>query len=113
MKMLVTAAAIALISAAAVMHAAGAEGPDRPPGVKASEWAPISDSLGVVLVAQNFSPGGPSGPLNSDSQAKPFIQHLDGSVLASPATGYFMVKRGGHWVRLVVIEPLKGPGDAG
>jgi hypothetical protein len=24
-----------------------------------------------------------------------------------------MVKRAGHWVRLVVIEPIKGPGDAG
>jgi hypothetical protein len=37
-------------------------------------------------------------------------QHLDGSVLISPANVYFMVKRGGHWVLLVVIEPFKGPG---
>jgi hypothetical protein len=113
MKMLVTAGAIALVSAAAVMHAAGADGPERPPGVNASEWASVSDSLGVVLVPQKFSPGGPNGPLPSDSQAKPFMQYLDGSVLAAPANGYFMVKRGGHWVRLVVVEPFKGPGDAG
>jgi hypothetical protein len=113
MKMLVTIGAVALVGAVAAMHAIGADGPDRPPGVSASEWAPVSASLGVVLMPVTFSPSGPDGPLPSDSQAKPFMQHLDGSVLASPANGYFMVKRGGHWIRLVVIEPLKGPGDAG
>jgi hypothetical protein len=114
MKMLVTAGAIALVSAVAVMHAVGADGSDRPPGVSAAQWAPVSDSLGVVIVPTRFFSGGPTDAAPpSDSQAKPFMQHMDGSVLASPANGYFMVKRGGHWVRLVVIEPLKGPGDAG
>ena len=113
MKMLVTAGAIALVSAVAVMHAVRADGPDRPPGVNASEWASVSDSVGVVIVPEKFSPGGPKSPLPSGGQANSPMQYLDGSVLASPANGYFMVKRGGHWVRLVVIEPFKGPGDAG
>jgi hypothetical protein len=113
MKMLVTAGAIVLVSAVAVMHAIGADAPNRPEGVALSQWAPVSDTLGIVLVPQTFTPDRPNPRLPSDSQAKPFMQHLDGAVLASPANGYFMVKRGGHWVRLVVIEPIKGPGDAG
>jgi hypothetical protein len=116
MKMLVTAGAVALFSAVAVMHALGANGPDRPPGLSASQWAPVSDSLGVVLVPEIFTPADPVAPQPGDAPRTghlPLFQPMNGSVLASPANGYFMVKRGGHWVRLVVIEPLKGPGDAG
>src|SRR5580704_13101979 len=105
MKMLVTAAAVALVSGVAVMHAIGANRPDRPPGLSASQWAPVSDSLGVVLVPETFTPADAAAPLPADAPRSghlPAIQPMDGSLLASPANGYFMVKRGGRWVRLVV-----------
>jgi hypothetical protein len=112
MKMLVTAGAIALVSAVAVMHAVGAEGPDRPPGLSASQWAPVSNTLGVVLVQQ---PQGAAEflPAPADSHRNPPSGVMGGAILSPPENGYFMVKRAGHWARLVVIEPLKGPGDAG
>jgi hypothetical protein len=34
-------------------------------------------------------------------------------LLKPPVGGYFMVKGVAGWTRLVVMEPLKGPGDAG
>jgi hypothetical protein len=112
MKMLMAAGAIALVSVVAVIHAVAADGPDRPLGVNASQWAPISDSLGVVIVPPPFAPLGPAAPASADAP-RPSVQPMGGAILAPPANGYFMVKRAGHWVRLVVIEPIKGPGDAG
>jgi hypothetical protein len=113
MKMLVTAGAIALVSAVAVMHAVGVDGPDRPPGLSASQWAPVSDTLGVVLVQQ---PQGAAEflPAPADSHGNLISGGvMGGAILSPPENGYFMVKCAGHWARLVVIEPLKGPGDAG
>jgi hypothetical protein len=116
MRMLVTAGALALVSAIVVMHAFGADGPDRPPGLSPSEWAPVSDTLGIVIVPETFISGNPDAALPADSPRTgrmPLLQPGNGALLVSPTNGYFMVKRGGHWVRLVVIEPYKGPGDAG
>lgn len=104
MKMLVTAGAIALVSAVAVMHAMGADAPNRPEGVAPSEWAPVSDTLGIVLVQQTPDPIAPPGS-NAGG--------LGGAILSRPENGYFMIKRAGRWVRLVLIEPIKGPGGAG
>jgi hypothetical protein len=36
-----------------------------------------------------------------------------GAALIAPVNGYLMVKRGSVWQRLVVIDPIKGPGSAG
>jgi hypothetical protein len=36
-----------------------------------------------------------------------------GALLTPPVEGYFMVKRGNAWLRLLVVEPIKGPGSAG
>jgi hypothetical protein len=113
MKILVTAGAIALVSAVAAMYAVGADGPDRPAGVSASQWAPVSASLGVVLVQQGVGAADFDGAAPADSAGKSKGGNFGGAILSPPQSGYFMVKRGGHWVRLVVIEPLKGPGDAG
>jgi hypothetical protein len=112
MKMLATAGAIALIGAVAVMHAAGADGPDRPPGVRMSEWAPISDTVGIVLVPQTFGVGEPTEAGRPGTQRVPILGG-NGAALSPPTNGYFMVKRAGHWIRLVMVEPFKGPGDAG
>jgi hypothetical protein len=47
-------AAIAVLAGGVglVAGAFGATAPNRPPGVSANEWAPISDRMGVVLVDQ-------------------------------------------------------------
>lgn len=117
MKMLATVGALVLISAVIVVHAVGADAPNRPPGVSASEWAPVSDTLGIVLVQQNFGAGDsaltrPADPGDAQGRPLPIAPQL-GLFLSPPANGYFMVKRGDRWVRLVVVEPFKGPGDAG
>jgi hypothetical protein len=117
MKMLATVGTLALFGVIIGVHALGADAPNRPPGVSAAEWAPVSDTLGIVLVQQSFGAGDssivrPAEP--GDSQAKPLHYPPQmGAILSPPTNGYFMVKRGGRWVRLVVVEPLKGPGDAG
>jgi hypothetical protein len=32
---------------------------------------------------------------------------------APTARGYFMIKGAGGWIRAVVIDPIKGPGNTG
>jgi len=91
-------ASIVLVAAAAIVlsSAAGADAPNRPPGVGILDWIPISDSLGIVLVRPATRPVDPTALL-----------------LAPPAEGYLMVKRAAGWRRLVIVEPDKGPGPAG
>jgi|HubBroStandDraft_5_1064220.scaffolds.fasta_scaffold107476_1 hypothetical protein len=117
MKTLITVGALALLSFVIVMHAVGADAPNRPPGVTAAEWAPVSDTLGIVLVQQNFGGGDlvarPAAPGDSQGKPMPYPPQSGVLLLSPPANGYFMVKRGSRWVRLVVVEPFKGPGDAG
>lgn len=76
--------------------------PDRPPGVTADSWVPINENLGVVLVPWSSNQGGPPAVVSS----QPLL-------LGVPSNGYFMVRRANRWVRLVVVEPFRGPGDAG
>jgi len=96
---IVVAVMLAIAATFALSSAIVAGAPDRPPGVSADEWAPISDSVGVVLVQRP-----PSLPRVADPHAL---------LLAPPAEGYFMVKTGKQWRRLVVVEPIKGPGASG
>lgn len=113
--------------------AISANPPDRPAGVAAENWVPVSDRLGVVLV-------GSSGPMASTPEIPREIPEVgsDGKLversgpivmppggpgytvlagqallLKPPVGGYFMVKGASGWTRLVVFEPIKGPGDAG
>jgi hypothetical protein len=76
--------------------------PDRPPGIGADSWVPINENLGIVLVPQSANGGGP-----------PVVIPSQPLLLGVPANGYFMVRRADRWVRLVVVEPLRGAGDAG
>lgn len=88
MRRLVLLAAV-IISAAVVLRSALGQGaPDLPPGVSEANWKPISDSLGVVLVASQ--PG--------------IILNL-GPGQRQVVGGYFMVKQGNAWRRLVVTGP--------
>ena len=105
-KMLIGTAVIAAFATFALMQAVGAEAPNRPPGVSADEWTPINDSVGVVLV-QGMIPVGVQPP------ARVGTVPMNGAALISPVSGYLMVKRGRTWQRLVVIDPIKGPGVAG
>ena len=36
-----------------------------------------------------------------------------GAALIPPISGYLMVKRGNAWQRVILVEPVKGPGPAG
>ena len=93
-------ASVVLVTAAfGLSSAVGADAPNRPPGVSAMDWVPISDSAGIVLL----------------HIARPQLNRTPLDLVAAPrAEGYLMVKRaGGGWQRLVIVEPLKGPGPAG
>ena len=111
--------------------AAGRNAPDRPPGVAADRWAPISDTLGFVLVPDSALSGLPplavgavGVPLNSDPVA-PVDRMAPTTALADrtglyaapsaavqaiieegqPVRGYIMVKRGKVWRPLTVVAP--------
>jgi hypothetical protein len=90
---------IILASAITVHYAQGASNQDRPPGVLAQDWIPVSDKLGFVMLRAD-----PRGNASADDQ--PLL-------LTPAATGYFMARSQIGWQRLVIVEPLKGPGAAG
>lgn len=115
----------AAIAAAAITSfvAFSGDAPDRPSGVAARDWIPISDSFGLVLVQT-------AAPVTGSANAMEALEGKDGVaplprggavdmrssnmlLLRPPVGGYFMVKGAGGWTRLIVIEPVKGPGDAG
>ncbi|MEO8308691.1 MAG: hypothetical protein ABI616_11705 [Pseudomonadota bacterium] len=102
MKRLIVGAAIAVIAAISYV-AISADAADRPAGVSAKNWISINASIGVVLVASEV-------PVVKPMQGSPNGTAL---LLKPAAGGYFMVKGASGWHRLVVVEPLKGPADAG
>jgi hypothetical protein len=94
-------AAVFLICASilTVHFAAGAAATERPSGVAASNWIPINDKLGFVVMSPETYP-----------VATPDKQPL---LLTPAASGYFMARSGVVWQRLVIVEPMKGPGGSG
>src|SRR5580698_5860276 len=104
--MIATAAAVAL-AAFTLMRAVGADAPSRPPGVNANEWAPISDTMGVVLINQQM--GASDAPIERVSPEGAAAGRVvgngagGGAALISPISGYLMVKRGLLWQRLIVV----------
>ena len=123
MKMIYAVAAVAILAGGVgvVAGAIGADAPNRPPGVSANEWAPISDTMGVVLVENQLTaldapivtPSPASGAATRNIGAGAARGASGGAALTAPVSGYLMVKRGSVWQRLVVIDPIKGPGSAG
>lgn len=88
-----------------------ADAPSRPPGVAVENWVPISERLGIVIVQGNAPVVDRTAPSNGTNPAVP---RGDTALFLKPTVGgYFMVKGAEGWTRLVVIEPLKGPGDVG
>lgn len=94
-------AAVAVLSLSLISYTSvAANVPDRPAGVAAVDWIPVSDRLGIVLVHREASM-----PV-----ALPSSQPL---LLKPPVSGYYMVRGANGWTRLIIVEPAKGPGDVG
>ena len=124
MKTLHAIAVVAVLATVAVVGAVGANAPaGRPPGVSADEWAPINDHLGVVL--DHSLPGAgdtdaikSANPEDSSEQSRLGNSRMKagevgGAVLIPPVSGYLMMRRGNLWQRVILVEPVKGPGTAG
>jgi hypothetical protein len=89
------AASILVLASIVTIHfALGESPPDRPAGVGAQHWIPVSDKLGFVDTSPHpFPPG--------DAMLEP------------PTEGYFMIRNRNGWHRIVIENPLKGPGTSG
>ena len=112
--------------------AAGRNAPDRPPGIAADRWAPISATLGFVLVPdsqRNALPPLAVGASDPPVRSGPVVAPIDrmAPVMApgdptglyaapspavqaiieegQPVRGYIMVKRGKVWRPLAVVPP--------
>jgi hypothetical protein len=68
--------------------------PNRPPGVGADAWIQLNDKLGFVVT--------PETKLS-----------VNALLLAPPVSGYFMIRGASRWSRVVLVEPARGPADAG
>jgi hypothetical protein len=97
----ITATLLILVSVLTIHFAVGASTPDRPAGVDERNWIPVSDKMGFVVTTPQSAPG---ALVTIDRQ--PLL-------LTAPAEGYFMVHTGHTWQRLVIQDPLKGPGTSG
>jgi hypothetical protein len=95
----IAATLLVLVSVLAIHFANGASSPDRPSGVDAQNWIPVSDKMGFVVTAPRIFP-----------QRVMDKQQL---LLAVPTEGYFMVHTGNVWQRLTIKDPFKGPGTSG
>ena len=116
-----TLAAIGILLTVATLGFASAEkAVDRPPGVAADQWYPISDRLGLVI--PDYQPARSAlidnGPIRvyrppvagipPPSPAVPDFPWI-GQPRTPPAVsalvGYLMIKQQGHWIRLSVVQP--------
>ena len=95
-RILVIGIAVAIVSLTGAAVVSGQTATNRPQGVSATHWIPISDKLGFVVL--------PSASIGSGS-ADP-----DVLLVKPPVEGYFMVKNNGGWSRIAITEPVFGPG---
>jgi hypothetical protein len=90
-------AAIVAISLVVTPLVRGQGVPDRPQGVAAGAWISLNPRLGFVVAPTVRAP----------------VAGANALLLAPPVEGYFMIKGETGWSRVVIAEPLKGPGGAG
>jgi hypothetical protein len=95
----ITATLLILVSVLTIHFALGAPTPDRPPGVAERDWMPVSDKMGFVVTTPHYYPGLGGG-----------VQPL---LLTPPAEGYFMIRNRNGWHRIIIENPIKGPGASG
>ena len=80
----------------------GADTGDRPIGVEARDWIPVSEKLGFVVVS---TVGNPKVNYPNAPQGERALPLLRGVTPPVPAAGYFMVRTIDGWRRLVVMTP--------
>jgi hypothetical protein len=97
----IAASLLILSSVLAIHFANGAAPPDRPAGVDAQHWIPVSNKMGFIVTTPQSVPG---ALVTTDRQ--PLL-------LTPPAEGYFMIRSGIGWQRITIKDPLKGPGTSG
>ena len=81
---------VAVVTCSVVASSRGQSPADRPDGVDADRWVPISGSAGIVLTESMFVPG------------------TDPRVIVptrGPRTGVLMVKAQGSWIRVDLELP--------
>jgi hypothetical protein len=96
----IAASLLILASVLAVHFANGASSPDRPAGIEGRDWIPVSDKMGFVVTTPHVFPPMP-------------VWDKQPLLLAPPAEGYFMVRTGNGWQRIIIQDPIKGPGSEG
>jgi hypothetical protein len=96
----IAASLLILASVLAVHFANGASSPDRPAGIEGRDWIPVSDKMGFVVTTPHVFPPMP-------------VRDKQPLLLAPPAEGYFMVRTGNGWQRIIIQDPIKGPGSEG
>jgi hypothetical protein len=99
-RALIFSAAVVTISLAVMPLVRGQGVPDRPEGVAAGAWIPLNGRLGFVVAPA------------AAGRMVPNVSAND-LALAPPVAGYFMIKGETGWSRVVIAEPLRGPGAAG
>jgi hypothetical protein len=93
-------AAVVAISLVVMPLVRGQGVPNRPQGVTAGAWIPLNPRLGFVVAP------GTERRVRPNVDAQPLL-------LAPPVAGYFMIKGETGWSRVVIADPLQGPGAAG
>ncbi len=73
--------------------------PDRPQGVSPGAWISLNPRLGFVVAPADV------GQIHNAG--------ANDLLLAPPVAGYFMIKGETGWSRVVIADPLRGPGAAG
>jgi len=79
--------------------ALGAEPTNRPIGIEPENWIPVTDNLGFVVV--KTEPAIPQ--VRGANESRQLL--LNKVSPEPPAVGYFMIKSGDGWRRLVVMTP--------
>jgi hypothetical protein len=114
--------ALVILAACGLSLAISSNAPNRPPGIATDRWAPISNTMGVVLVPDSElntqlplpAGAGIAGPKAGENP--PIVDRMALIAPPSPAVeaiieeghpvrGYIMVKRGKVWRPLAVIAP--------
>ena len=100
-RILMIGIVVAVVSLTGAAVVSGQTAPNRPQGVSATQWIPISDRLGFVVLPSASISAGSIGAGSADP---------DVLLVKPPVEGYFMVKDKGGWSRVAITEPVFGPG---
>jgi hypothetical protein len=95
-RILMIGIAVAVVSLTGAAVVNGQTASNRPQGVSAKQWIPISDRLGFVVLPPVSIASGSADP--------------DVLLVKPPVEGYFMVKDNTGWSRIAIAEPVFGPG---